>query len=219
MNETLTVLAIVLMVAAIVGGGLSVLGHQLPVIASKGRQIVLFAFGVSILIAVHFPDRFRPKPLPPPLPAPVEPVTIAKPTPPPTVENKTDPPPALSLSSFLCGVNTYGSGVAASTRTQIQNKLVALGCNVDSSLYLYPAECREPAHTPASPNGDWKGFAARNSVIYYDDDNRPLALSLAAALKMLTGFTFSANKGGGQCINPTVFPRIIMIHFRDDVPK
>ena len=51
MSNSLLIAGIVCMVAAIVGGGVKMLGAEVPVLSSFPRQIMLFALGVVFLVA------------------------------------------------------------------------------------------------------------------------------------------------------------------------
>ncbi|MBV8682879.1 MAG: hypothetical protein JO111_08405 [Caulobacteraceae bacterium] len=61
--ESLLVAGIVCIVAAVVGGGVKMLGAEMPVLSSFGRQALLFAVGLAFLFASFIV--VAPKPAPP----------------------------------------------------------------------------------------------------------------------------------------------------------
>ncbi len=50
-QTTLLTIGIVCVVAAIVGGGMKLLGNEIPVLANKWRQVLLAIFGIALIIA------------------------------------------------------------------------------------------------------------------------------------------------------------------------
>lgn len=68
MNDTLVILGVICVIAAVVGGGLSALGVQLPPILSVRRQVVLGLVGIGLVIL----GKWGSQPFPVPAPTPTQ---------------------------------------------------------------------------------------------------------------------------------------------------
>jgi hypothetical protein len=78
-SESLLVAGIVCIVAAVVGGGVKLLGAEMPVLGSFPRQALLFLVGVAFLVAsfvVNLPKPETPAPVPAPAPGPTRSATL-----------------------------------------------------------------------------------------------------------------------------------------------
>ena len=169
MSESLLVAGIVCIVGAIVGGGVKLLGAEVPVLNSFGRQALLFLVGVAFLIG-----SFR---LPGPKPTAPGPI-------PPAIT--TSGPPAPNASS---------SGPEAGPRAAACPEARALDCLPPSSR---PVSFADPAAANAGAAANLRkglstsvaearavaagatGKAARLCGIVASDDSSPLGLHNAA---------------------------------------
>jgi hypothetical protein len=121
-----------------------------------------------------------------------------------------DPQSLVDLQEFTCAINSYGSDDAATWRIEALERLRDVGCSLDDS---WAKEGFGPDKHYSSRNGPaWQGFAEQNAVIFYSDDNFPLAKAVAEYL----GPDFIAIHGAGLGIRRESYPNFLMIHYRDD---
>jgi len=145
MQELLIGAGIALMAGAIIGGGLSAFGVELPVFSSVGRQILLFLLG-AVLLFIGLDPTSGPDSSPVPTDIPVE--TSSPPGDPPPSEVPSDdtpsetattprePPPPVTMGPLEIGVNRQG------------NDFDAFGIHTDNEQ-LCAEECRNQASCKA----------------------------------------------------------------------
>lgn len=184
--ESLLVAGIVCIVAAVVGGGVKMLGAEMPVLSSFGRQALLFTVGLAFLLA-SFGVMREPKAAPPANPA-AAPVSQ-----PPPAASGSAPSPAVSQPAPAAMVPTAPTASAAP----------AVGCAASSPLDCLPRSSgpvvfRDPAAAGAQAArnlGDGlsttqaenlasregaSGRAARLCGIVASNNSSPLGKHLAA---------------------------------------
>jgi hypothetical protein len=132
MNESLLVAGIVCIVASIVGGGVKLLGAEVPVLNSFARQALLFTVGLAFLAASYLTS--LPK--------------VAKTTPVPTPT--TAPSPSVATPA---PTTSMGSGPASPTTPQS-------GCSPATGLACLPASSRPAvfADTAAANSAAWRDY-------------------------------------------------------------
>ncbi|WP_336085664.1 hypothetical protein [Nocardia sp. SSK8] len=57
-NSPVTIIAVSCIIAAAVGGGIQISGHEMPIINSKARQLILAAIGVVLLLAPYVQNSY-----------------------------------------------------------------------------------------------------------------------------------------------------------------
>lgn len=170
MQNSLLVAGIVCMVAAVVGGGVKLLGAEVPVLSSFTRQALLFLLGLGFLAASFQVDRTKP-PTPSASgaaasssrpPSSLPPSSGPAPTPP-------APPACGSNNGLACLPRSSGpvtfADPAAANRAAAQNVQDALSTSQGEA-----AAIRQGA----------SGKAARLCGIIASNDSSPLGKHLAA---------------------------------------
>lgn len=163
MSESLLIAGIVCIVGAIVGGGIKLLGAEVPVLNSFGRQALLFVVGLAFLFASF--QIAGPKPAPP---APTRPASGPGGEPPPQsgAAAQTGCPEAQALSCLpsSSGPVTFADPAAANAAAAI---------NVRNGLSTSRAEA-DAVRDGAT------GRAARLCGIVGSSDSSPLGMHDAA---------------------------------------
>lgn len=169
MNESLLVAGIVCIVAAIVGGGVKLLGAEVPVLNSFARQALLFTVGVAFLAASYFtslPKAARDGPVGPPSGAPpvAPPADIAR-------------PKAAESNAAGCGAPSGLSCLPASSRAVVFADADRAGA---AAWRDYQRGRSTTAATAAAADAGATGRSARLCGIVGSSDSSALGKHLAA---------------------------------------
>ena len=168
MNESLLVAGIVCIVASIVGGGVKLLGAEVPVLNSFARQALLFTVGLAFLGGAYVSGRSS---------APASsPGTLGPSTPSaePAVRRSDTPPAARGAA---CAPKTGLACLPASSRGVM---FVDIASAHAAAWSDYQRALSTTGATALATNGGASGKSARLCGIVASDDSSPLGKHLAA---------------------------------------
>lgn len=232
-DHIVSIIGIFCVIAAITDGAIKFKDvFELPRPSSFIRQILLSIFGLLLVIYDNRTeirewlavDRHLVSPQPDVQPNVTPDKQKDKPTGKAITDNQSstkvpkDSPPApksldntdLRLDGFTCDINSYGTEQARDWALDQRKRLADRGCSFSTG---YLVDGARPGYFADYKDGPaWKGFAARNTVFYYNPNNRDIAVQVAKFL----GGDFDVQPGGGQGISSNYRNRVLMVHYRDE---